>query len=271
LRTFPNLHKVFKKNIPTKFALFLQLRRVKQTHSWILEDSVFDKVTSSVSASTFTIIYATLLFKIDEIKKRWLSSTIPQYALHEASRAGSVDAVGYLLDLKAEPEEKDINGQTPMLYVAAEGHIDVVKLLLKHGADVNAENPDIYGNALNEACMRGQEELADVLLSKGANVNTQIETYGTALQAACCNGNIRVVSMLLAKGVDVNVQGGHYGTALQAACYEGNTTVVSMLLAKGADVNAQVGSLGSALNVARVRGYGEIEDILLSHGAKMQR
>ncbi|SLM38546.1 vegetative incompatibility protein het-e-1 [Lasallia pustulata] len=65
--------------------------------------------------------------------------------------------------------------------------------------------------------------------------------YGNALQAASLTDHDQVVQMLLDKGADVNAQGGMYGNALQAASSRDHDQVVQMLLDKGADVNAQGG------------------------------
>ena len=56
--------------------------------------------------------------------------------------------------------------------------------------------------------------MMQMLLDKGANVNAQGERYGNALQAALVGGHDQVIQMLLDKGADVNAlqaasEGGH--------------------------------------------------------------
>ncbi|PSN59252.1 hypothetical protein BS50DRAFT_475913, partial [Corynespora cassiicola Philippines] len=55
---------------------------------------------------------------------------------------------------------------------AANGHVEMAKLLLDKGANVNAEGGE-YGNALQEASDRGHKEIVQLLLDKGANVNAK--------------------------------------------------------------------------------------------------
>jgi ankyrin repeat protein len=45
-------------------------------------------------------------------------------------------------------------------------------------------------------------------------------------------GHEKVVQMLLDRGADINTQGGHYGNALRAASMRGHEKVVQMLLEK---------------------------------------
>ncbi|KAH9225077.1 hypothetical protein K456DRAFT_1812498, partial [Colletotrichum gloeosporioides 23] len=58
--------------------------------------------------------------------------------------------------------------------------------------------------------------------------------YGNALQAASEEGHDNIVQMLLDKGADVNAHGGDYGNALQAASSGGHNNLVQILLDKGA-------------------------------------
>jgi len=58
------------------------------------------------------------------------------------------------------------------------------------------------------------------------------------LQATLAEGYEQMVQMLLVKGVDVNAQDKKYGNALYATSKEGHDQVMQMLLAKGVDVNA---------------------------------
>ncbi|KAM0172531.1 hypothetical protein ACHAPF_007410 [Botrytis cinerea] len=142
----------------------------------------------------------------------------------------------------------------------------IAKLLLDHGADVNAQGGE-YGNALQAAARRGNQEIVKLLLDRGANVNAQGGEYGNALQAAARDGNQEIVKLLLDRGADVNAQGGNYGNALQATARDGNQKIVKLLLDRGADVNAQGGEYGNALQAAVWDGKQEVIKLLLDRGA----
>ena len=56
------------------------------------------------------------------------------------------------------------------------------------------------------------------------------------LYAASFEGHDEIIELLLSKGADVNAQGGKYGNALQAASSRGHDKIVELLLSKGADL-----------------------------------
>ncbi|KAF8336030.1 ankyrin repeat-containing domain protein [Amanita rubescens] len=153
------------------------------------------------------------------------------------------------------------------LYAASlGGYNEIVELLLDRGADVNAQG-GIYGYALQAASERGRNEIAKLLLDKGAYVNAAGGHYKHALQAASQGGHNEIVKLLLNRGAYVNAKGGHYGDALQAASQGGHHEIVKLLLDKGAYVNVQGGHYGNALQAASQGGHDEIVKLLLDKGA----
>ena len=102
------------------------------------------------------------------------------------------------------------------------------------------------------------ENVAKLLMEKGADVNAEGGYYGNALQAASYNGHEAIAKLLIEKGADVNAQGGRYGNALHAASYIGHENVAKLLMEKGADVNAVAGYYGNALQAASYQGHEAI-------------
>jgi ankyrin repeat protein len=91
-------------------------------------------------------------------------------ALHLASFFGKAEAARILLDAGASV---DTYGQNPLanqpLHAAAAGrHIEVCRLLLAAGADVNATQHGGYG-PLHEAAQSGDAEMIELFLSAGAD------------------------------------------------------------------------------------------------------
>ncbi|RKK16121.1 hypothetical protein BFJ66_g10822 [Fusarium oxysporum f. sp. cepae] len=168
-------------------------------------------------------------------------------ALHVASEFGHLETVALLIregaDVNAEGEVHNV------LSLAVEaGHTDIIALLIKEGADVNAQHGR-YRNALEIASASGRLDIVELLIKQGANISSQ-SSYSNALYSASLCGHLNIVIFLLENGADVNVQGGYLGSALCAASRSGHLNIVTYLVGKGADVNAQGQCFENALNVA---------------------
>ncbi|KAL9636266.1 MAG: hypothetical protein Q9164_002929 [Protoblastenia rupestris] len=148
------------------------------------------------------------------------------------------------------------------------GHQNIVQLLLEKGADVNAHS-GLHGNALQVASARGYQDLVQFLLDNGAEVNTRCGYSGSALQAASSAGHQNIVQLLLNKGAKINTQSGEYSGALQAASSRGHRNIVKLLLDNGAEVNTRCGYSGSALQAASSAGYQDLVQFLLDNGAEI--
>ncbi|KAB8215101.1 ankyrin repeat-containing domain protein, partial [Aspergillus novoparasiticus] len=155
---------------------------------------------------------------------------------------------------------------TVLQAASSKGLERTVQVLLARGADVNTQGGE-HSTALQAASSEGHEMVVQILLDRGANINAYEGKYGTALQAASSKGHYKVAQILLDRGADVNAQEGEHNTALQAASFEGHGRIVHMLLNRGADVNAQGGEYNTALQAALSEGHKRIVKILLDRGA----
>lgn len=128
------------------------------------------------------------------------------------------------------------------------------------------------GNALQIAAHRQNQELTEILLEAGANVNAAASKYDgrTALQAAVEKGDNRLIKCLLDAGADSNVAAAKYGkTALQAAVEKEDCTLVKCLLDAGANVNVQCSRFSgrTTLQAAVEKGNKYLVKYLLGAGA----
>lgn len=158
---------------------------------------------------------------------------------------------------------------TPLMYAAALGSLDAVKLLVETGARVNAAN-DFGATPL----MWCAGDLAKVryLLSKGASVAARSKVGRTPLAiAAAYDGSVEIARLLIEKGADVKAVDESGASVLEIAASVDNLEVARLLIAKGADVNTTdkegYTPLGNAVSAAD--GNAELTRLLLDHGAKV--
>jgi ankyrin repeat protein len=95
-------------------------------------------------------------------------------------------------------------GSTPLHFAARSGDVASVRLLLKAGADANDPMPDQM-SPLILAAQSGHGDVAALLLKSGAEPNSDAVGY-TALHAAILRGDLQLVNALLARGANPSVR-----------------------------------------------------------------
>ncbi|XP_018007853.1 ankyrin repeat and SOCS box protein 13 [Hyalella azteca] len=163
--------------------------------------------------------------------------------LHMACLAGRLDIVKLLIDHGANVEATCQEGSTPLCGAAAGCHPEIAALLLKYGARVNP--PLLLSTPLHEACIRSSAnpenclQVVRLLLDHGADISCSDSHYGTPLHAACSKRepNLRVIELLLQSGSNPNCLQYHrtplHLIAENSQSYDCALTLISY----GADIN----------------------------------
>ena len=235
-------------------------------------------------------------------------------ALLFAARSGDLDSARLLLEAGADVNDTGSDGNSALIVAALSGHGAVTRLLLDAGAD-----PDGAGGgyrAMHAAVLRGDLETVKVLLGHGADLNapltrgSPIRRYtshwalssawagatplllathyleldimrfllhsGAPLTQALPNG---ITPLLVAAGTyverRVNRPLDHFdtptdiGDTFYQRSEEGSLEAVEILLDSGADVNEANKAGDTAMHAAAVNGFTTVIQLLADRGAKL--
>ena len=245
--------------------------------------------------------------------------------LHLAALKGYNEIVKLLIEAGADVNAKDRDDGTPLDNAMSEGEKETAELLLERGgkygtiysavgggdikavkeflvagADVNAK---MYGwTALCEAAINGHKEIAELLITEGADVNTVaidddfleqtpldaaknnnqdlvallLRNYGgktcaelEALIDFAKEGDIDGIKQYLTNGGNVNYRNKNGDTMLNYAAFLGQEEIVELLINNGAEVNAKGLANWTPLHLAAHNNNEQIAQMLIAKGAEI--
>lgn len=192
-----------------------------------------------------------------EAKFYWRPSDRDFAPLHLATIIDNLEIVDLLLQHGADPNAVAGHYGTP-LHLTKDHKI--AQLLISKGADVNACN-GAGSTPLFTAIGTRREALASQLLKAGADANMHNQDGLSPLLIACNIGRPYLIYQLIGAGCDV--QGLPSDSPLHVAVLNGHANIAQFLLGRGANVNHQ-NEYGTALHVAKC---GKVAEILLAYGA----
>lgn len=158
-------------------------------------------------------------------------------------------------------------GHTALLQAVGDGDEGAVRKLLGNGADADAGRPSDNLTPLMLACQQGRCQIARLLVTYGADVDSRDWSGTTALPWAARNGYLDIVYLLLSNGADICSSGCNGMTALHYAASNNHSSLVDLLLTRGADVNAVDEKGSSPLILASRANLVDTIRLLLSRGA----
>jgi ankyrin repeat protein len=171
-----------------------------------------------------------------------------------------VPTLAGLLKMGADPNHRNDTNATALMWAAT--NLEKTRLLVDHGADVNAKSDDLRTPLMIAARHPGGAPVVKLLLDDGAktNPNYRPENESSPLIEGLTSGDSTVVSMLIEHGADVKAAG---ETGLTMAITTHCPGCVAMVAKQITDKNVFTGSLQDTAVFADL---GDAR-LLLDHGA----
>jgi len=177
-------------------------------------------------------------------------------AFCEAAENDECHLLEFMLSQKVDIDGLNSDGKTALICAAHIGNVDVVELLLQHGA-----NPLILSADGELAWDVSNEPEIDRLLREAMAIRSQ----GNDIFTLAAEGNAQGVAELLLGGEDVNAQTDNEASILMIATANNQLDVVDTLLEFGADASITDRSGKTALDLAKENGHHDIAIRLFQH------
>ena len=188
---------------------------------------------------------------------------------------GCLDIVKYMINVcKANLELKGayksnesihetIHSVTPLWYAAVIGQLEIVKILIRNGANINSVS-NSGSTPVRAACFMSHLEIVKFLVENNADIQMTNNFGGTCLINSVQSTELS--KFLLEKGASVNAQDAGNRTALHYAIKENHIETAKILLNHGADPLLKSNTDEDALETACIYGRIELFNILVDQG-----
>jgi hypothetical protein len=177
------------------------------------------------------------------------SATTPSPLAEElwaAVRAGDTAKVTAALDQGADVNAKTRYGATALTFAADKGHLDVIKLLIARGADVNAQDTFYGMRAIDMAMANSRDAVVTLLLERGSKGVPGI------LPQAIQRGNVAIVTRALESP---EITRAHLRPALAGAKKVNNAEIIALVEKKLASMPAEAAPPGVTVDRATLDSY----------------
>eukprot|EP00439_Symbiodinium_sp_Y106_P036751 s681_g4.t1 len=176
--------------------------------------------------------------------------------------------VRWLLEAGVDKDCRDHAGMTAVMVASANGHLEVVRVLLTAGAHKHCSERGNGKTALILASEGGHKDIVQLpvvrlLLRSGAKTNGRGRVGKTALMLASQSGRLELVVLFLRAHAAKNLTDLDGKTALMLASENGHFEVARLLLEAGAEKEPADRTGKTALVLASESGHLEVVRLLL--------
>ena len=198
--------------------------------------------------------------------------------MHQAVAGGHFDTIGKYIDQGVDID-RDNGGWTALLFAVNAGNFEMVKFLLdQYGADPNLGDHDSV-TPIALAASRNDMDMIDLLVEHGASAEAaegtwaahmlEIKARSQELVGAASQGDIDLVKELLVLGVDLNTANESGNTAIHLAALAGDIELTRFLINQGARMDIQNAEGQTVLKLAVDHGQAGVARILLRAGGRL--
>jgi len=195
--------------------------------------------------------------------------------IQQAAMTGDVELLELLLQRGAVVDKPNYDGMTPLHMTVWKGHKKAAELLIKAGANVNAQtrssgsqNTQVPegSSPLHTAASYGFTALSELLLDNGAAINATDKGGKTPLHRAAENGQLQEIQLLLRKGADIEAKPESGSTPLLTATAYKQSAAALLLVSSNAQVNV-TDKLGNTVVTFAANGLRELIPVFVQKGA----
>lgn len=189
-------------------------------------------------------------------------------AVHLAVLRGDVKAVQQLLDVASCPVDfKSLKGRTPLMHAVMKGHLQLIKVFLDRGADIEAKDENSMTPIL-VAAQHGKSTAYLVLRHRGADVAAVDINGCSAAHWAAFHNHSGFLHMLRAFNPSFEAKDLQGWTPLHRASFSNSTRSLEYLLRSGCDAEAKDSEGRNALEVAQENRLAAAQGVFKSYSFK---
>ena len=210
--------------------------------------------------------------------------------LFRTAAEGKAIACQLLLSYGADTTVRRANGEHVLDTAVRHHHLDVVKVLLNHGIDINMRNGlgstalyaavvdpgyrsfgyrDVHDEEFVSHPSPRQLEMINLLLEHGIDIHARHTDGATVLFTAASFGSVEIVQILLDHGADPNAIDDCYRKPLWMAVRQNSVAIVKLLLPLTKNIDNQVYNGHTCLTTAARWGHFQCVHLLLNAGAEI--
>lgn len=187
-------------------------------------------------------------------------------ALHLAAEMGQIAQIELLLRHGADINAKNEAGRVPLAWAFSNKNKDVVEVTLENDAAAGINSNKTPPSSVSYA---GPGAVVQLLLKKGANVNTRCNRGWSPLHMAVFHKNAPAVRLLVENGANIDTRSKLGWTPLHTAAHVGSEKMFQLLLEKGANINTKAKSGWTPLHQAVSSKQDATVKFILDAGADM--